>query len=87
MNVSFECFKIANDHTPDSFMVSFISDLQTVSSYLPLQVLLEVFPEMQPELSEDSRKPKRYEEIPGMKRLLIYDLVCGESKNNKNLVR
>lgn len=46
MNVSFECFKIAHDHTPDSFMVSFISDLQTVSSYLPLQVLLEVFPEM-----------------------------------------
>lgn len=46
MNVSFESFKIAHDHTPDSFIVSFISDLQTVSSYLPLQVLLEVFPEM-----------------------------------------
>lgn len=39
-----------------------------VSSYLPLQVLLEVFPEMQPELSEDSREPQGYEEISGMNR-------------------
>lgn len=46
MNVSFERFRVANDHTPDSFVISFITDLQTVSSYLPLQVLLEVFPEM-----------------------------------------
>lgn len=46
MNVSFERFRVANDHTPDSFMISFITDVQTLSSYLPLQVLLEVFPEM-----------------------------------------
>lgn len=39
-----------------------------VSPYLPLQVLPEVFPEMQPELSEDSRKPKGYEEISGTNR-------------------
>ena len=39
-----------------------------VSSYLPLQVFLEVFPEMQPELSEDGGKPEGYEEISGTKR-------------------
>lgn len=39
-----------------------------VSFYLPLQVFLEVFPEMQPELSEDSRKPEGYEEISGTKK-------------------
>lgn len=38
-----------------------------VSSYLPLQVFLEVFPEMQPELSEDGGKPKGHEEISGTK--------------------
>ncbi|KAM7391982.1 hypothetical protein PAMP_022628 [Pampus punctatissimus] len=32
------------------------------------EVLLEVFPEMQPELSEDSRKPEGYEEISGTMR-------------------
>lgn len=46
MNVPFERFRVADDHTPDSFMISFITDLQTVSSYLPLQVLPKVFPEM-----------------------------------------
>ena len=40
-----------------------------VSSYLPLQVLLEVFPEMQPELSEDCRKPKGHEEISGTREM------------------
>lgn len=39
MNVPFERFTVADDHTPDSFMISFITVLQTVSSYLSLQVL------------------------------------------------
>lgn len=29
MNVSSERFKVANDHRRDSFMISFITDLQT----------------------------------------------------------
>lgn len=64
-------FTGANNHTRFSFMMSLSLMCKHVSSYLPRQVFLEVLPEMQPELSEDGRKPERYEEVSGMKRFSV----------------
>lgn len=42
--------------------------VSSASCFLFLQILLEVFPEMQPELFEERRKPSRHETVPGTTR-------------------